>query len=99
MGVSRFCEWDENDTQYADLHITVKGACTSKCTSFCNNYKPFNNYNPNITDGCYKCFGMYPGYYNQKDPCWVNPIFKLGYYQGPCTVGTPSQALKDLCKL
>jgi len=98
MGISRFCEWNDTSTKYADLGITVAGACTSHCTSFCNSYQ-ISGWSGN-NGGCYKCFGMYPGYHNRTDPCQVNPVYQQGgFFHGNCSVGTPSQALINLCNL
>ena len=95
MGISRFCEWSDDDDTYADLGITVSGACTSHCTSYCNNFQNEdfleNNNNQNVAfpNGCYKCYGMYPGFYRPNDPFWVNPEYLEGgndwdAFRGPC---------------
>ena len=93
MGISRFCEWSDADLTYADFGLTVPGACTSRCTSYCNNFQhPLfreNNYFQNVQypNGCFKCFGMYPGFLNPADPYYVNPDYldHYGWYRGPCT--------------
>lgn len=93
MGTSRFCQWSDDDVTYSNFNLTVSGACTSRCTSYCNNFQNSlftqNNAVHNVTDpnGCFKCFGMYPGFLNENDPYYVNPEYMdhSGWYRGPCT--------------
>jgi len=92
MGISRFCEWSDDSDKYAALGLTVPGACTSSCKSYCNNYESrdflSNNYvqGVNYPNGCFKCFGMFPGFYDENDPYKVDPEFHNNdRYKGPCT--------------
>ena len=83
MGMSRYCEWDPNDRTYRK--IKVRGACTSRCTFSCNNYRGYQDTNPSYPDGCYKCFGMFPGFLNKTDPHKADPYAHGMSESGPCT--------------
>ena len=100
MGISRFCEWSDDDAKYAALGLTVSGACSSHCTSYCNNFqnKAFLDNNEaqkpkpvTYPNGCFKCYGFYPGFYDPKKPYNVHPDYMdhYGTYKGPCTKTNP----------
>ena len=93
MGVSRFCEWEKDNLKYQNVGVTA-GACTSNCKSYCNNFGPFNTTNGAYPNGCFKCYGMYPGIFNetQNDPSWIHSAYNgdngygdRGLFCGPCT--------------
>jgi len=75
LGMSRYCEWDSEDTTYAAYGVS--GACTNHCNSQCAGYKPFGAYLTPSPNGCYKCFGMYPDFYA------VPPYMPRYAFEGP----------------
>ena len=98
LGMSRYCEWDGTDTTYSEYDMTA-GACTSRCKSYCNNYghdynpqePPSKNNDPGFRDtnaaypnGCFKCYGMWPGFYKDTpgQEFDSSPYFVKS---GPCT--------------
>lgn len=84
MGMSRYCEWNGGDTTYANLGIT--GACTSHCNSYCAGYRPFQDTNAPYPNGCFKCYGMYPGFYEgSANPYAKDPYMPAYAFDGPCT--------------
>jgi len=85
MGMSRYCEWDSSDTTYAD--IGVSGACTSHCKSYCSGFQKFSDTNAPYPNGCFKCYGMHPGFYDPNNLYLTDPYFSFARYghDGPCT--------------
>ena len=97
MGMSRYCEWDASDTTYSKYGVT--GACTSRCTSYCNNYGYYNaseglgkpnrpgykETNAAYPNGCFKCYGMFPGFLDPDDPYKIDPYGNGMYESGPCS--------------
>lgn len=110
MGMSRYCEWDKSDTTYTNV-TGVDGACTSRCTSYCNNfgyYRPANGSEPAVgkpgrgpgyqatnaayPNGCFKCYGMFPGFLDPNDPFKVDPYMNGMSESGPCTGPNPDDS-------
>ena len=102
MGMSRFCEWDNEDsTTYDGIEFTA-GACSPHCKSMCNNYQHSDfkasntHYSVTYPNGCFKCYGMYPGFFEHFTND-LNGMIQTEYgtcqrcahgtsYKGPCTV-------------
>ena len=80
--MSRYCEWKDDDTTYAN--IGVSGACTTQCNDHCSGYRPFDPFKTAYPNGCFKCYGMCPGFFdpvNKYDPM---PGMDSHAFWGPC---------------
>merc|ERR1719468_12802 len=83
LGLSRFCEWDSRpEANIYDLSPPFVGSCGSKCTEYCNNYSNYSSTNDPYPNGCFKCYGVYPGFYDPADLYYTPSWYRRN---GPCT--------------
>ena len=99
MGQSKFCQWDEDDRTFGDA---VGGACTSRCTEYCNNFfAPEYFFAANSLGYGNNYEEYYDQYYEGQDETWgekPNACGKCyGMYPGrhPNSDGDPYKTVPD----